>query len=74
MDSRRMVLMNPFAKQKQRCRTRELTWGHRRGRRGWDDLLLVLHPLFCLLPWQLYSQTPDLLKTRISDNLPLRKR
>ena len=38
MESRKMVLMNLFAGQCWRCRQIEQTWGHNRGRRGWDRL------------------------------------
>ena len=33
-----MVQMNLFARQEQRCRCREGTCGHSRGRGGWDEL------------------------------------
>ena len=36
MESRKMVLMNLFAGQQWRRRHREQTYGHSRGRRGWD--------------------------------------
>ena len=32
-----MVLMNLFAGKDWRCRCREWTCGHSRGRRGWDE-------------------------------------
>ena len=35
MESRKMVLMNPFAGQQWRRRRREQTYRHSRGRRGW---------------------------------------
>ena len=35
MEFRKMVLMNLFAGQQWRCRHREQTYGHSRGRRGW---------------------------------------
>ena len=38
MESRRMVLMNLFAGQQWTCRQTEQTYGHSRGRRGWDEL------------------------------------
>ena len=34
----KMVPMNLFARQQQRCRRTEQTWGHSRRRRGWDPL------------------------------------
>ena len=36
--SRKMVQVILFAKQKQRHRCREQTYGHQGGRRGWDEL------------------------------------
>ena len=38
MESRKMVLMNLFARQEQRLRHREQTFGHSGGRRGWDQV------------------------------------
>ena len=38
MESRKIVLMNLFAGQQWRCRHREKTCGHSRGRKGWDKL------------------------------------
>ena len=37
MESRKMVLTNLFAGQQWRCRHREQTYEHNRGRRGWDE-------------------------------------
>ena len=38
MQCRKMVQMNPSAKQKQRHRWKEQTYGHQGGKRGWDEL------------------------------------
>ena len=38
MESRKMVLINLFAKQQWRCRHREQTCKHNGGRRGRDEL------------------------------------
>ena len=38
MKSRKTVLMNLRAGQEQRHRHREQTYGHSRGRSGWDEL------------------------------------
>ena len=38
MKPRKMVLMNLFAGQEQRCGYREETWGYSGRRRGWDEL------------------------------------
>ena len=37
MESRKMIQMNLFAKQKQRHRRREQTYGHQGGKEEWDD-------------------------------------
>ena len=38
MESRKMALMNPFARQPRRLRSKEQTFVHSGGGRGWDDL------------------------------------
>ena len=38
MESRKMVYMTLFAKQKQRHRYREQTHGYQVGKKGWDEL------------------------------------
>ena len=38
MEYRKLVLMNLFARQEQRHREREQTYGHSRGSRRWDEL------------------------------------
>ena len=42
MESRKMVPMNLFAEQKQRCKHRGETCGHSREKRGWDELRVAL--------------------------------
>ena len=37
MEARKMVLMNLFAGQEQRCRHREQTSGQSRGKGGWEE-------------------------------------
>ena len=37
MEARKMVLMNSFAGQEQRCRHREQTSGQSRGKGGWEE-------------------------------------
>ena len=38
MESRKMVLVNLFAEQEQRCRCSKQTCAHKGKRRGWDEL------------------------------------
>ena len=38
MESRKTAAMNQFAKQKQRYRQREQTYGHQEGKEGWGEL------------------------------------
>ena len=38
MEPKKIVLMNLFARQEQRCRHRQQTSGYSGGRRGWDKL------------------------------------
>ena len=51
MESRKMVQMNLFAKQKQRCRYREQTYGHQgekgKGGMSWE-IRTDIHTLLCI--------------------------
>ena len=53
IESRKMVLMNLFAGQEQRCRLKEQPCGYRGGRRGWDELReqRVMYIEICTLPY-----------------------